>query len=213
MKMSRTAGLSMALVLLLGGFAAAGEFDDPGGYLIIGGLTAFEQFQGTDDTDISNSMGVELRGGYRFLEYLSAELELDWLSGFDFEVAPPAISPRTAKLTIDGGQFTANVKAYLPFGRIQPYGLFGLGLMYGRVRSTYAVTTVCSPYWYYWYCSGAYAHLGSSTEFLMKYGGGLDIYLTDTYAISLDAAYVQPFGKLDDLRNITFNWGFLIKFD
>ena len=46
----------------------------------------------------------------------------------------------------------------------------------------------------------------------MKFGGGLDYYVTRDWALVLDAAYVLPFGDLEDLRYISFNWGFRFNF-
>ena len=72
-----------ALLMVNPAFATScDDYCDPGPYLIIGGLTAFEQFQNTEGADIGTSLGFEIRGGYRILKYFSAEGELDFLSGF-----------------------------------------------------------------------------------------------------------------------------------
>ncbi len=209
MRRKRMAVLSIAMVLLMVGYSWAGEFDDPGGYLVIGGVTGFSSFQGTFDTSLGDSMGIELTGGYRFSEYLAAEFEVDGLMGFDIKSG----TPRRTFLTVDGLNFTANGKVFLPLGRIQPYALVGLGGLYARLRSQDPITTVCWPYYpYYWYCEGAYAKIGDNLAFMMKYGGGVDFHLTDQWALSLDATYVMPIGGLEDLRYISFNWGALFKF-
>ena len=147
--------VSTVATLALFGPASAEEFVDPGGYLVLGGITAFEQFQDTGGTPIENSLGFEIRGGYRFTRNLSVEGQLDFWSGFDltvdFDDAEPEV-PDTGELTVDGGIFTANVKAALPFGRIQPYALAGLGGMWARLRSTYPTGTICTPGYWGWWC-------------------------------------------------------------
>jgi len=192
--------------LSAGSSALAQSYTDPGGYLVIGGISAFESFQNTQGTPIDDSLGFNIRGGYRFLPQLSAELELDFISGFDFEFDLP-VAPGRAALTIDGGTLTANAKAHLPLGRIQPFGLVGLGGMWARLRTTHPVGTTCTPYYWYWYCTGTYAELGNNGAFVMKFGGGVDLYLSEDIALTLDAAYVMPFGKLEDLTYTHFGWG------
>ena len=54
----------------------------------------------------------------------------DILTGFDVlaELEPPVPPglPNPAPLSLDGGNFTANVKGYLPwFGRLEPFGVVG----------------------------------------------------------------------------------------
>jgi opacity protein-like surface antigen len=121
-------------------------------------------------------------------------------------------APDESELTIDGGVFTANVKGTLPFDRIQPYALVGLGGMWARLRSTYATGAVCTPTYWGWWCEGTYTSFGNNGAFAMKLGGGTDVYITDDWAITLDASYVMPFGNLEDLRYVNFAWGARFRF-
>ena len=79
MRQAGVIGLSLLMVVLIFNTAPANEYYDPGVYLILGGLTGFEQFDAPDEADIGTSLGFELRGGYRFLPYFSAEGEIDFL--------------------------------------------------------------------------------------------------------------------------------------
>jgi len=189
-----------------------------GGYLVIGGLTGFEAFQRDGGQSFDGSMGFVLKGGARVHPYFAAEVEGNFLSGFDTVVnltnvpSPPAGLPPAVGLTIDGGNVTVNAKAYLPLGRIQPHATVGLGGMWARLRSTYPVTVVCTPSWYYyWYCNGAYARLASGGGFAMRFGGGVDLQVTDDWALVVEAAYVRPFGEIEDLSYVNLNWG--VRFD
>jgi len=218
----RLASLLLALVLFaLPAKSANDDFVTVGGYLMLGGLTAFDNFQGVDgfqviNTDFDTSFGFVIKGGYRFHPLLAAELEGDFISGFDSTFVVPGAAPPfngPLKLTVDGGNITGNVLAYLPLGRFQPYGLFGLGGMWANLRSTYAVATVCGPSFnWFWYCRGAYARLTDGGAFVMKFGGGLDVFVTEDWAINIEATYVLPTGELTDLQYVNLNWGFKFVF-
>jgi opacity protein-like surface antigen len=211
MRMTGVTGLAIVMALLMVNLAFAEsceDYCDPGWYLILGGLTAWDQFQDTEEADIGTSLGFELRGGYRVLKYFAAEGQIDFLSGFRLRTGDPDVGD----LEIDGTVFTANAKGYLPFERFQPYGLVGLGGMYARVRTAEAVGTICSPGFYGWWCSGVYGQLEDGADFVARLGGGFDIFLTENIAINLDASYLLPFDKLSELRYISFNWGAKFKF-
>jgi hypothetical protein len=220
--------LLAAALMLPGTRADAGnfsgdEFVNAGGYLVVGGTNGFEQFRKDVGVDFDNTMGFEVRGGYRFMPNLAAEISGEFISGFETRIIndgtnaaiPPTAIP-TFDLTIDGGNVTANVLAYLPFGRIQPYGMLGLGGMWSDLRTTYSVATYCRPGGYYygwgWYCTGAYARLANSGGFVMKFGGGTDIYLTEDFALTVDASYVMPFGDIKELKYVNLSWGVRFNF-
>ena len=105
------------------------------------------------------------------------------------------------------------MRGYLPFERFQPYGLLGIGSMYAQLRTKDPVGTVCTPGYYWgWWCNGVYGRLEDGMDFVAKVGGGMDIYITEDWGITLDATYVLPFDRLQQLRYICFNWGVLFKF-
>jgi len=211
MRMTGVTGLAIVMALLMVNLAFADsceDYCDPGWYIILGGLTGFEQFQDTGEADIGTTLGFELRGGYRVLKYFAAEGEFDFLSGFRLRTNDPNVGD----LEVDGTVFTANVKGFLPFGRFQPYGLVGLGGMYARVRTAEAVGQTCTVGPYGWWCSGVYGRLEDGADFVARLGGGFDVFVTEQIAITLDASYLLPFDRLEELRYISFNWGAKFKF-
>lgn len=189
------------------------RFSDPGAYLTLAGMNGFEHFQDAGE-DFDNSWGFVIRGGYRFNRFLAFEGALEFASGYevDIEAEPPVVPvPVTVPLTIDGGTGTGNVKLYAPwFGRIQPYGLVGIGGQWARLRSTYTTGWSCSPG--FWYCQGTYTKLGNAGAFTSKFGGGIELWLSDDMAIVVDAAYNLPTGDLKDLRSTTLAWGAVFQF-
>jgi hypothetical protein len=209
MRLAGRIGFSILTVLLAVNTASANEYYDRGAYLILGGLTGFQQFDAPDEADIGTSLGFELRGGYRFLPYFSAEGQMDFFTGFKLRTG----DPEAGDFQIDGFNFTANAKAYYPLGRFHPYALVGLGGMYAQLRTDQPVGTVCRPGYWGWWCSGVYGQVDEEFGFVTKFGGGLDIYLGDMWAISLDATYVKPYGNIDMLKYISFNWGVKFEFD
>lgn len=206
-----------ALVALAVSTAHAGswtgnDYVNTGGYLVIGGLTAFDDFQLNAAPPIGASLGFVIKGGYRFLPYLAAEVEGDFLSGFDAVVQTPAgsgVAPFA--LTVDGGAVTANALAYFPLGRIQPHAIVGLGGSWNQLRTTNPVGFTCSPsYYWWWYCTGVYARLADGGGYVMRFGAGVDLYAAKDWAVNVDGTYVLPFGDLADLPYWQLNWA--IKF-
>ena len=195
------------------------DFVNTGGYMVLGGLTGFEVFQADGGQQFDNSLGFVLKGGARFNPYIAAEVEGNFLSGFDTVIdltqipggVPPGLPPFVG-LTVDGGNITANAVVYFPLGRIQPKAILGVGGMWARLRTTNAVTVVCGG-GFYWYCRGAYAQLGSNGGFVMRYGGGADVYIGEDWALTLEASFVQPFGGIEELRYVNLNWGVRFDFD
>ena len=84
-------------------------------------------------------------------------------------------------LEIDGWSLTANAKGYALTGRIQPYGLLGLGTLYLNVEDQLG--------------------LGLSDDqaaFALRFGGGIDAYVTRSIVLNVEASYLLPTGDLDD---------------
>ena len=45
-----------------------------------------------------------------------------------------------------------------------------------------------------------------------RFGGGIDIYATENFAVSLNISYVLPTGDLKDLDYVSIAWGFQYRF-
>jgi hypothetical protein len=193
---------AFAMALSLSPSPASARDDDDYGraYIVLGGLTAFPNFQDMDPLSFSpsgplsfdTSLGFQFRGGYRFNRIFALEGGVDFVSGWDSQLLSTIGGPVNTKMEIEGGNVTVNALAYLPFpmGRFEPYALVGLGGMWSSVRPV-GETPPGS-------CCGG---------FVMKFGGGSDFYVTDDWALTVDVAYVLPVGSIENLQYVSLGWG------
>ena len=149
---------------------------------------------------VDNSHGFNARVGYRCHRRFSAEVEVEWLNGFDADLTQPGFV-QLARVEVDPLVVTANAKGYLLTGRYQPFLLIGAGAMSADIKVRDPVglsfTAVRSE---------------SENVFAMRFGGGIDLYATKNLVVSLEADYVYPFGNLDELDYVTISWGFQYRF-
>jgi opacity protein-like surface antigen len=185
-----------AFLALFWALPAAAQVDDyarNGPYLGLAGTWA--TYLSAEDElpsgfDVDDPLGLNARAGYRFHPHIAGELEFEWLSEADIDV-----SGFGTAATIESFAFTANGKLYPLTGRFQPFGLIGLGLLSSELEDEVGI--------------GAEV---DETEFAMRFGAGLDIYITRNFLGSLDFSYVLPTGDLDEVDYIRFGWGFGYRF-
>jgi len=171
--------------------APAAAADDEAGYsrsglyLGLGGNYAFQQFDLSED--VSDSLGVGGRIGYRLHPVFATELAVDYYD--DFDVKDVA--------SISGVTVTAIAKLYsgLITGRVQPYASLGVGI--GHFEGDDDVGAGLSD---------------DATELVTRFGGGLDVYATENIVINVDAAYLGANGSLDGLDFIPILWGAQYRF-
>ncbi len=84
---------------------------------------------------------------------------------------------------------TSNAKLHLLTGRLQPFLLAGVGILHGEVPGEKRRTDVAA-----------------------RIGGGVDFYLTEQVAFSLDASYVAPGGDVKQLDYLSVGWGLQLHF-
>ena len=191
-----TAGLlSLVATLSFAGAASAQEEDaEEPNYIRDGwyfglqynlGIEDWVLSDGLEDVDNSNGLGVYV--GWRFLKYWGMDLQYEWQSGFGGTAA--SVSGEA-----NANVFTVNGRAYLPFGRVQPFVLVGMGL----IQSTAKVA------------GGTVAATG---DFTGRFGGGLDLYLTKNWVLEASATYIQPAGDLSEQRYLSIGAGLQYRFN
>lgn len=192
------AALLLVATALLPGVGAAQDttWGQPGFYVGLSGNAAFptgieqelEDLSGVS-VDVDPSLGLHARAGYRFHPHFAAEAHYEWISGFDVSVSGFDV------LEVEGHAVTADVKGYLLTGRFQPFAVVGLGTLTGEVSD--AVGAGFST---------------DETDFAARIGAGIDAYLTENLALTLDGSYVMPTGDLEDFNYFSLGWGLQYSF-
>ena len=152
-----------------------------------------EDFGPTASLSVDNSLGINGRAGYRCHRRFSAEVEVEWLNGFDSDVSAPGFG-KIDTIDIEPVVVTANMKGYILTGRYQPFLLVGGGVMTAEFKSRGVPGSI------------------TLNEFTMRFGGGIDLYATKNVVVTVGADYVLPFDDLKDLDYISIGWGFEYRF-
>ena len=168
-----------------------GVFERETMYIIGGGAWGCEDFSDTyRRTD--DAVGLNASVGGRMLEHFAVEAQFEWFH--DFRLQPPGSVTRSA----DTYAMFANLKAYPLKGRIQPYGLFGIGGLI--VNSLYFPDLQGT----------------SSNEiqsgFAIRAGAGVEVYVSDHWFISLEGSYVRPIQTVSEFDHGSAKWGIGYRF-
>lgn len=174
------------------------KYSRTGFYLTAQGTNNISGFRGNPESgvvsmDTDHAMGASGTFGYRINDIFAAELQGDWESGWSVDVGPDKESE-----DILGGAVTANVRGYLATEKVQPYGLLGLGIGFFEIHHNNLPKLK-----------------KAQADLVLRFGGGVDFWFTDTVGATLDASYVWPTGasgNIDDLDYFRIGWGFVIKF-
>ena len=116
---------------------------------------------------------------------------------------------------------TADLRAYLTTGMVQPFVILGAGWM-----KTYGEDTRINPLVEFGQDQGNPTNPNTKlpmadeidvddSGFVGRFGGGLDIYVTRNVSLGASASYVVPFGTWDsgfDYNYISLEWGFQYRF-
>lgn len=161
-------------------------FARTGGYLGVFGLAALEDLKGQLHATSDSTWGLGLRAGVRGDRYWAAELQFEWIDGFDI---------RGTSGDVDGYAVTANGRAFLVpgSGRIQPFALVGIGWGEYEVEHDNRFNL-------------------RRDDFVARFGGGLELYLTDYVAFTFDANYLLGTGDVSDVRYTSLAGGILARF-
>ena len=131
-----------------------------------------------------DSTGFDARAGYRATRHLAGEFQLE-LHTFDFRQSAAGGAPSNDSL--DTMAWTANLKGFLPSGRWQPYALLGAGLLSNDGSGV----------------SVSQNDVGAA----LRFGAGVDAYLTRSFALTAGLSYLLPFGTVSDFDYYSFTAG------
>ena len=164
--------------------------DDPnrtGAYVGLAGTWGHQEFQDTNNINVDDSVGFNARAGYRALSWLSAEVQGEWLAGFNVDFGADS---GEIEMHLIGG----NLRLNLPTGLIQPYALFGGGYMNANLTGV----------------SGGQGQDGDGA--FARLGGGMEFYPWPFLALDFGLTYVLPTGDVDKLDFLSITWGALYRF-
>jgi opacity protein-like surface antigen len=184
---------SVGVVVLLAGSVMAAEptkndFGRTGWYVGCGATYAFEDFS-SGGLEVGDAPGFKALGGYRLHRNFAAEVDVDYLNGFDVSAGGYDLG------RVRGVATTVNGKGYLATGRVQPYGVAGIGGVYVAGFDS-SLDNV----------------LGVNGGFLGRFGGGLDVYATEHLVVNAEATYDLPTGDVSSLRFVPLTLGAQYRF-
>ena len=153
-------------------------------------------------TNVDEKIGLNARIGYRFHPRIAGEAQFEWITeaGISFKGVPFGKDA----IKLERWTYTANAKAYLGTGIVQPFLLVGLGLMSAQLKGDVIADLEDDPL--------VFSVSETKEAFAARFGGGIEIYATDYVVINLDASYVLPTGALDDFDYISIGWGVMVRF-
>jgi opacity protein-like surface antigen len=174
----RLVSLLIFFTLTSGIASAADHHTYARGFFVGGGWNgSFENFD-TDFVDFDDAVGLSARGGYRFGKWIATELQYEWSGTFDGD---------RFGSEIDLYYFSVNAKVYPLQTWLQPYALVGVGALYGYLDTN----------------SGD----EDDTDLAFRFGGGAEIPILARLRLTINGAYMQPLGDLDDFEYFTLGAG------
>ncbi len=124
--------LGFILIAVIGipaGAQAEDDYSRPGFYLGAGLGLGFEQFDGFGGVDVDTGVGFDAWAGYRWGPHLAAELQLEYIDRFDLSIGGVDV------FELETLAFTGNLKGYLMTGRVQPFAVLGIGLLWAELET------------------------------------------------------------------------------
>ncbi len=217
------AGLMMVSVPSFA-FADDDPFDRPGPYVGLSGMYQTNVFEGRVEdllqdeagpvpisVSIEDSGGLGALVGYRVASFFAAELQYEWVDEYDIKAGVGPLS-KASIYSITGHTLTGNTKFIIPFWRIQPYLVVGVGFSTWDVDRgpRAAAIELLDP--------DIDIKNGKQTDLAARAGLGLDLYVTENIVINAQGQAVlstlkkPDLGDIDDLNYVGFSAGLQYRF-
>lgn len=146
------------------------------------------------DNDLESDPGVGFNayGGYRLGSAVAIELQYEMLIGTTLDLDGVSGDAGTADTTT----VTGNFKFFFLQDRFQPFVVLGFGVLSRDLDD-----------------DSGQSQTGTESGFAMRYGAGLDVYITREIAASVGASYILPGGSnIEDLDYVSYGLGIQYRF-
>ena len=166
----------------------SGKYEQSGFYAGVGGLYAIENLETDSVVDVDNAAGFNFRIGYRLAPHWAIEAMVERVDEFDLMNA--------IGLDVDTWTGTLNGKFFVLTNQFQPYGLFGIGVMrmHSKIRPGFGSTSI------------------TETDMALRFGGGIDSYITEHWVVNTEVSYVLPTGDVDGTDYVSLGAGIQYRF-
>ena len=185
----------LAVVLAIGSARADDEINRKGAFAGAGASFEIPTFQGILTGRGGDSWGFNVRGGYRFNEYVAAEGIYEYADKFGGSVVSP-LTGRKRSADVQTNMGAAGGKLILPLDRFQPYLWAGMGMLNANgnasIQRLNGQTVRASD---------------SNTGFMGRVAGGVDLFVTREISLYTDASYVMPATGPTDLYYFSLGFG------
>ena len=177
--------IQLLAVALLCSTAQAGDFSRKGWYAGLNITKGFNFITEALDAksngklNTGNTWGFNMHGGYRFLSWLSLEANYEFMDAFSTDGTLGNTDIRTNTVTI-------GPKFLLPFWRVQPYFLIGIGAQHSRLAFTSDFPVLFE------------SNSGSSWSTAWRPALGIDGYITEKLLANIELGGVFIAGKFEN---------------
>lgn len=148
------------------------------------------------ELDSRHSGGVRGVIGRRCHERVAVELDIQWMAPFEGKIETPEAV--LVDVDLDIVTATVNTKAYALTGRLQPYGLLGVG--------TIAIITTSKNR------ADSKGGEKDTGNLVVRGGGGVDFYVDRHWVVNLEASYLWSATNLDYFDFFTLSTGVTYRF-
>lgn len=149
--------------------SAASPYGGRAPYVSFGGVYATPNVQGVPG-DVGDTGGYDIRGGYNVHEMAAVELHWQSMLNFSRDAQDPVTGQDEPSL--EARMLSLNGRFSPLDGRIQPYGLIGMGWVNVQADKV--------------------ANHTHKSSFGMRFGLGVAAYLTERTGLALEAGYILP---------------------
>lgn len=145
-----------------------------------------------DDLDADPAAGFNAYAGYRLAPAVAVEVQYEMLIGTTLDI--DGISGDAG--SVDTTTITGNFKFFILQDRFQPFVVVGAGALSRDLDD-----------------DSGQSRSGTESGFAMRYGLGLDVYITRAIAASVGASYILPAsGNVEDLDYVSYGLGIQYRF-